>query len=227
MHMKMTKKLTSIVSISLVMFGLGTYVFYPAISDFFFFLPYRNNAEFKKVESALKEDRDMIRKNPRNDSAYYSLGQGLYSLKGLDDAIDALTKATEIDPTKAYYWSFIAKAYQAKKDYIGARDMFIKVLEVEPGKPVNYTNLAWHYYFRIDAEQKKAFDVLKKGLELFPEDRTILFDITRYYLYDKNETEFRKYAPRYLKIDPSNELIKKTYELGIPKTTEKPTNPTP
>ena len=225
--MKIAKKLTIIVSISLAIIGLCTYVFYPAISDFFFFLPYRSNVEFKKVESALKEDRDMIRKNPRNDSAYYSLGQGLYSLKGgLDDAIWALTRATEIDPTKAYYWSFIAKAYQAKKDYIGARDMFIKVLDVEPNKPVNYTNLAWHYYFRIDAEQKKAFDVLKKGLEIFPEDRAILFDITRYYLYDKNETEFRKYAPRYLKVDSSNEVIKKAYELGIPKTPENPTNPT-
>ena len=101
--MKIAKKLTIIVSISLAIIGLCTYVFYPAISDFFFFLPYRSNVEFKKVESALKEDRDMIRKNPRNDSAYYSLGQGLYSLKGgLDDAIWALTRATEIDPTKAY-----------------------------------------------------------------------------------------------------------------------------
>lgn len=211
-YMKLRKRPIIIAGISLAVAGLLAYSFYPAISDFFFLLPYQKNVEFKNVESALKEDREMIRKNPQHDGAYYSLGQGLYSLKGYDDAIDAFISATEIDPKKVYYWSFLAKAYQAKKDYLGARDMFTKVLDMEPDKPVNYTNLAWLYYFRIDEEQKKAFDILKKGLTRFPEDRAMLFDITRYYLYDNNWEEFLKYAPRYLAIDPDYPAIRDKYK---------------
>ncbi len=210
--MKASKK----VLISLLIFAaLGgglLYGFHPAISDFFFFLPYQKNPEFKKVESALKEDREMIRKNPRNDSAYYSLGQGLYSLKGYDDAANALREAAKIDPTRVYYWSFLAKIYQGKKGYLGARDAFTKVLDMEPDRQVNYTNLAWLYYFRLDPEKDKAFEVLKKGLERFPNDKAILFDITRYYLYDNNWEEFLKYAPRYLAIDPDYPAIRDKYK---------------
>lgn len=154
----------------------------------------------------------MIRKNPRNDSAYYSLGQGLYSLKGYDDAANALREAAKIDPTRVYYWSFLAKIYQGKKGYLGARDAFTKVLDMEPDRQVNYTNLAWLYYFRLDPEKDKAFEVLKKGLERFPNDKAILFDITRYYLYDNNWEEFLKYAPRYLAIDPDYPAIRDKYK---------------
>ncbi len=176
---------------------------------------YRNYAGFWNSYPALKENRDFIRKNPSNDSAYYSLGQGLYGLKAYDGAIDAFTHAIAITPNAYYYWAFLGKAYQAKKDYAKARDTYAKVLELEPGKKVNYTNLAWLYYFRLPGEEYKAYEVLQKGLEKFPTDKDILFDITRFYLYDKNEVEFRKYAKRYLKIDPTSELIKKAYEKGF------------
>lgn len=173
---------------------------------------YSNHKDFATVRETMKANLDFIRKNPNNDSAYYSLGQGFFGLQGYDDAIWAFKEAIRISPNTYYYWSFLGKAYQAKKDYPPTRDAYEKTLEFEPNKPFNYTNLAWLYYFRLEAEKDKAFEVLKKGLEKFPTDKDILFDITRYYIYDENKKEFLKYAPRYINVDATNELINKKYK---------------
>lgn len=162
---------------------------------------------FEQIKPTFEDNFEFIKQNPNNDSAYYSLGQGFYSLKGYDDAIWAFSEAVKINPKLYYYWINLANAYQAKKDYISARDAYIKGLGLEPNKPAFYTALAWLYYFRLEPEKDKAFEVLKRGLEKFPDDKAILFDITRYYLYDKNKEEFLKYAPKYIKLDSANEAI--------------------
>lgn len=210
-----TYKPLFIIGIVLVTVLAGTIFARSYLGDAVFILKYRNQPGFWSIYDALKENRDFIKKNPNNDSAYYSLGQGLYTIGAIDGAIDAFLNAVHISPKNDYYWSFLGRSYQAKKNYPNARYSYIKALEAGPDKVLNYTKLAWLYYFRLPGEEYKAYEVLKKGLEKFPLDKDILFDITRFYLYDKNEAEFRKYAPRYLKIDPTNELIKKAYENGF------------
>lgn len=176
---------------------------------------YEKQKIFGQVRTTLEDNLQALEKNPKNDSAYDSLGQGFFGLRGYDDAIWAFTEATKLKPESDSYWFFLGKAYQAKKDYKKAKEAYIKTLEINPNNPLYYTTLAWLYYFRLDAEMNKAYEILKKGLGKFPTDKDILFDITRFYLYDKNEKEFRKYAPRYLKIDPNQDLIKNAYEKGI------------
>lgn len=168
---------------------------------------YQGKEGFAQVKPTLEENFAFIKKNPNNDSAYYSLGQGFYALGGFDDAIWAFSEAVKINPKLYYYWINLGNAYKAKKIYLSARNAYIKGLELEPNKQSHYMALAWLYYFRIEPEKDKAFEVLKRGLEKFPDDKDLLFEITRYYLYDKNNEEFLKYAPRYLKIDPKNELV--------------------
>lgn len=196
----------------LVIAGLGVLIFLSFVRTNRILDKYSNHKDFAAVRETMEVNLDFIGKNPNNDSAYYSLGQGFFSLKGYDDAIWAFKEAIRISPNTYYYWSFLGKAYQAKKDYLPARDAYVKTLELETDKPFNYTNLAWLYYFRLETEKDKAFEVLKKGLEKFPNDKDILFDITRYYMYDENKKEFLKYAPRYIKINPNNGAINKKYK---------------
>lgn len=195
----------AIVGAGIVLLLLSTFMKQGGLLD-----KYENHKDFEKVRAALEENMATIEKNPKHDLAYYSLGQGLYGLGGYDDAVWAMKKALEIRPDIDYYWTFLGRTYQMKKDYPAARDAYIKALELAPNKQINYTNLAWLYYFRLDSEKEKAYEVLKRGLEKFPNDKDILFDITRYYLYDENKIEFLKYAPKYVKIDPTNELINST-----------------
>ncbi|MBI2638526.1 hypothetical protein HYW83_02955 [Candidatus Peregrinibacteria bacterium] len=196
----------------LVIAVLGVFIFLSFIRSDRILDKYSHHKDFAVVGETMKANLDFIKKNPNNDSAYYSLGQGFFGLQGYDDAIWALKEAIRISPNTYYYWSFLGKAYQAKKDYPSARDAYIKTLEFEPNKPLNYTQLAWLYYFRLEPEKDKAFETLQKGFEKFPADKDILFDITRYYMYDQNKKEFLKYAPKYIKIDPKNEAINKKYQ---------------
>ena len=196
----------------LIIVGLGMLIFFSLMGEYRLLDKYADHKDFETVRGTMQENLDFIKKNPSNDSAYYSLGQGFYSLKGYDDAIWAFKETVRISPNTYYYWSFLGTAYQAKKDYSSARDAYIKTLELEPDKPLNYTQLAWLYYFRLEPEKDKAFEVLGKGLEKFPTDKDILFDITRYYMYDENKKEFLKYAPRYIKVDATNEAINKKFK---------------
>ncbi len=214
--MNLTTKKFKIFLVSLAIIGIVFVLFFRQIGDFvgerIFIAKYSQTKDFWITYSVIKENKEFIRKNSNNDSAYDSLGQGYYALQAYDYAAGAFKRATEISPKHVDYWSFLGRTYQAMKDYQRARDAFTEVLKLDPDRPDNYTKLAWLYYFRLDLEKDKAFEVLKQGLEKFPNDKNILFDITRFYLYDENKKEFLKYAPRYLKIDPNQELIKNKYK---------------
>lgn len=208
-------KRSSLLIAGTILVVLAGIFFVSRIPDYLFILKYHKREHFWDVYATYKENRAFIKDNPNNDSAYYSLGQGFYGLGDFDKAIEAFKKAAEIAPEKGHYWTFLGRTYQIKKDYPRASAAYTKTIEADHTRPDNYTTLAWLYYFRLKPEKDKAFDVLKQGLSYFPDDKEILFDITRYYIYDRNEA-FRPYAKHYLKIDPSQILIKNAYENGLP-----------
>jgi len=215
-----SKKVLSILGIVVAVLLLLVIFFYKSIDLFIkesvIVIKYRNQESFWTVFPTFKENLAFVQANPNNDSAYDSLGQGFYALGGFSDAIKAFKRATEIDPTNDARWFFLAKAYMVKKEYTNARDAYYKAIEFGNSRVTEYKDLAWVYYFRIEPEKDKAYEVLKQGLEKFPNDKDLLFDLTRFYLYDKNKTEFMKYAPLYLKIDPKNELILNNYKEWKP-----------
>lgn len=208
----MTKRKILLIVEILIVFIAGIFIVYTLTKSDRMLDKYASNKDFPIMEKALKEGLAMVKKNPHDDAIYFYLAQSFYKLQGYDDALWALNKAITIAPTNSPYITLFGKIYQTKKDYVVARDAYIKALELDPSKVYSYTNLAWVYYFRLPDEKDKAFDVLKKGLEKFPNDRDLLFDIVRYYMYDQNKKEFLKYAPRYIKIDSAYEPINKTYK---------------
>ncbi len=174
---------------------------------------YGSHYDFNTVYSVIKENKALLAKNSRHDGALDSLAQGYYVLGALDEARDAILKATELRSDNDAYWSRLGQIYQRRKEYPLAASAYEKALLVNPKKKEHYKNLAWLYYFRSEGEDRlKAFPVLERGLKAFPKDQDLLFDITRYYLYDKNAKEFLKYAPRYLAVNPQDKAMQKDYE---------------
>ncbi len=174
---------------------------------------YGSHKDFDRIYSVIHENKALIAQKPDNDSAYDSLAQGYYVLGALDQARDAMLKATELKGDYDAYWSRLGKIYQAKKEYPLAATAYQKALRVNPKKKDHYKNLAWLYYFRFDgADHLKAFPILQSGLQSLPKDKDLLFDITRYYLYDNNVKEFLKYVPQYLAVNPQDSAMKKDYE---------------
>lgn len=191
---------------------------------------YGQRKDFLVVKQVIDENRAFVRANSRNDSAYYSLCQGYYVLGALDEAIAACQQAADLKPEQDYYWSFLAKAYQGKKDYARAAEMYRQALSLNAGRSGNYTTLAWLYYFRVKDAEPQAYEVLEAGLQKFPDDRGLLFDITRYHRYDRHDAEFLKYAERYLAVNPSDETVRQWYDevaRGGQPAVPKPDEPEP
>ncbi|MBI2483933.1 tetratricopeptide repeat protein [Candidatus Uhrbacteria bacterium] len=170
-----------------------------------FVAAYSGHKDFETIYPVIKEARAIVMKDPRHDGAYHSLAQSYYTLGAYDQARDALVQAIEIIPANDAYWSFLGKTYQAMKSYPEAAEAYRRALELDPNRTEYYIRLAWLYYFRFEGdEMQKSYDILSKGLELYPEDKDLLFDITRYYLYENKMEEFARYAQRYLKVDQSD-----------------------
>jgi len=171
-----------------------------------FRVQYSSHQDFETIYPLIKEAREIVRKNPRHDGAYQSLAQSYFTIGAFDRARDALLVAVEIVPDNDAYWSFLGKTYQRLKAYPDAAAAYARALELDESRVEYYTQLAWLYYFRFEGDDMlKSYDILKQGLERFPDDKDLLFDITRYYLYENKMEEFTMYAPRYLAVDPTDQ----------------------
>lgn len=185
--------------------GNGQLFTVPDAAEKQFVKTYSTHKDFETIYPVIQEAQKIVKKNPRHDGAYQSLAQSYFTLNAYDRARDSLLRAVEIVPDNDAYWSFLGKTYQRLKAYPDAASAYTRALELNKNKIEYYTQLAWLYYFRFEGDDMlKSYDILKQGLELFPEDKDLLFDITRYYLYENKMEEFVQYAPRYLKVDPSD-----------------------
>lgn len=211
MLLKLNKRIWVEIVIAVALLALGVFIYFAYTDPTRILSKYSRMPGFDHSYPAMADNLRIIKQHPGAHGAYHSLAQGFYSLKGYDDALWAISEAVKLSPNTYYYWLFLGQVQQTRKNYPAARDAYIKALDLEPNKPVNYTTLAWLYYFRLEPEKNKAYDALKQGLEKFPDDKNILFDITRYYMYDENKDEFLKYAPRYRKLDPNNSPINEFY----------------
>lgn len=170
-----------------------------------FVAAYSGHKEFETIYPVIKDARERIKKNPRHHAAFHSLAQSYFTLGAFEQARDALLAATNIAPDNDAYWSFLGKTYQRLKAYPDAANAYARALELSPKKVEHYTQLAWLYYFRFEGDDmQKSYGILKQGLEQFSNDKDLLYDITRYYLYENKMAEFAEYALRYLQVDPQD-----------------------
>ncbi|MBI4250697.1 hypothetical protein HY622_03855 [Candidatus Uhrbacteria bacterium] len=210
------KKKITILGLGIFFFvGVAFFAWNRGVTQFFFqsdkaekqfITTYSAHKDFATIYPLITEAREIVQKNPRHDGAYQSLAQSYFTIGAFDRARDALLKAVEIVPDNDAYWSFLGRTYQRLKAYPDAAAAYAHALELDRSRVEYYTQLAWLYYFRFEGDDMlKSYDILKQGLERFPDDKDLLFDITRYYLYENKMEEFAYYAPRYLVVDPTDQ----------------------
>ncbi len=103
------------------------------------------------LEEALKSRAESLKKNKALNDAF---NQGMEALKGgqYQAAIDALTKASELDPKQDVVWGQLGEAYSllgasktgAERDaaYGKATESYLKALELRPNDPAYHNNYA-------------------------------------------------------------------------------------
>jgi len=145
----------------------------------------RGNALFndKKYTKAIEEYELAIQNNPELKAAYRYIGESYKMIfqpgketadnkvRG-DKALEALKKAYEIDPDNKEIIYSLADMYDKIRDVGNAEQLFLRIIELEPGNMNNYY-IAAEFYKRYAAENKelkqKAEQMYLRRIETDPD----------------------------------------------------------
>lgn len=126
------------------------------------------------LERAAQLFRDLLKADPDNLYAHYSLGIILYNrgADSLPEAAEHFEAVTKHDPTDAHAWFFLGRAWQEEPDK--AKHYYLKALELNPYLP-GALNLV-HPLVRQD-DPKKADELLQRFKDLVEARWTAQADI--------------------------------------------------
>jgi small glutamine-rich tetratricopeptide repeat-containing protein alpha len=103
-------------------------------------------------------------------------GNGLMTKKEHDKAIDAYTKAIELDSTNPIYFSNRAAAHSSKGDHLSAIGDAEKAIELDPNFTKGYSRLG-HAQYSI-GDYAAAATAYRRGLELDPTNASLKQGLT-------------------------------------------------
>jgi tetratricopeptide (TPR) repeat protein len=87
----------------------------------------------------------------------------LKSQKKYRETESELLKLTKLDPTEPRYYAYLAEFYLEQNDMDKAKQMYDKILQVEPKNPT--VNLALHDYYSRKGDEEQAFMHLKRAFQ--------------------------------------------------------------
>lgn len=172
----------------------------------------------RTLDPAVQIFSEAVERYPKSPRLAIGLGMAFYSRGNYDDAVKALIKAADLDPSDARCYYFLSKAYDSspgQADDVIAR--FRRFAELEPQNAH-----ALYYYAMSLWKGRRAQDenvdvsqiesLLKKAVELdpkFPEARLQLGN-----LYS-DQKKYSDAAPQYeLALNENSDLADAHYRLG-------------
>jgi len=195
----------------------------------------RGNALFneKKYTKAIEEYELAVQNNPELKEAYRYIGESYKAIfqpgKESEDnkirgakALEALKKAYEIDPDNKDIIYSLADMYDKLRDVANAEQLFLRIIELEPGNMNNYY-IAAEFYKRYAGENKdlkqKAEQMYLRRIETDP-------DAVQGYAYMANyydnlpATEFKDKFDRALEYHSKRKAIEPNsaelyYTIGV------------
>lgn len=179
---------------------------------------------------AIEEYERALHYNPELVQAYRFLGESYKNMykPGMDNeanneraqqALDALTKALEIDPDNKQIIHSLGDMYDKMRKFEEAEQLFLMILEQEPTNMSNYYVVAG-FYKRYAAEdndlKSRAEKMYLRRIETDPENREGYSYLAQFYDEQQPLPEFDKaYAAHMMQteMEPDNALV--WYTLGV------------
>lgn len=120
------------------------------------------------LEEAKSRARIILRIDPKNVEGLMLLGNALAGLKNLDDALDVLNRAIEVDPERAGVYSNLGVLQYAKGDPALAEKAFREAVAVAPRSVDAHVNLG--NFYRVVKRYAEAESVLHAALPFGAKD---------------------------------------------------------
>jgi len=126
----------------------------------------------KQPDAAIPAFQKVVRLDPNHQGAWGALGAQLIKVRRFEDAINALKRATELEPRKPSYWNNLAVAYRETNQInlaLAALDSNMK-LAAPHGTWADWHNLgtAYRNLGRERDRQSKAVIALRQSVKLNP-----------------------------------------------------------
>jgi tetratricopeptide (TPR) repeat protein len=109
------------------------------------------------AEDAIAKFNEVLRRDPKNDAAYYELSRIAFESGNMDKSIDFSQNAIKLNPDNEYYYQYLAEAKGAKQDYAGAAKTYESLVKLKPKEYDYYYD--WAYMLAKSEKYKEAIDV--------------------------------------------------------------------
>ena len=184
----------------------------------------------QNYRGAIEEYERALHYNPDLVQAYRFLGESYKNLYRPGDesesnldraqkALDALTKALEIDPSNRQIIHSLGDMYEKMRNFEEAEKLFLQILEMEPTNMNNYYVVAG-FYKRYAGEHEELKNMAEKmylrRIETDPENPEGYSYLAQFYDEQAPLPEFDKAYSAHLmraELEPENHLV--WYTLGV------------
>lgn len=155
--------------------------------------------------------------DPEGAEAFWPLikiGQVKELAGDYDGAKQALIKAVEIQPGSYLAHANLANLYfRHYQDFVKAEEHYLKAIEpLDSRVVVYYYDLHEIYRYFYKTETTLAEDILKQGIERYPEETNLMAILANYYKSLDRKEEAIEYYHKILEINPDSEVAKKGLE---------------
>jgi tetratricopeptide (TPR) repeat protein len=168
----------------------------------------QNNLEdtFTSLKKATDLRKELAIQSADSDPYYY-LG-ATYAIRFMktksendfNEAVKLLKTAIEIKPRSAMYYQALGLTYEFHSDADLALDNYLKAAEHAPKDPYNYFHMA-DVYAKLKHNDDAAIELLKKAMELKPDNGEAHWRLAQVYSHKGNNAEAISYLLRTIELD--------------------------
>jgi tetratricopeptide (TPR) repeat protein len=172
----------------------------------------------RTLDPAVTVFQRAVERYPNSPRLMVGLGMALYSRGNYDDAVKALLRGADLNPTDSRCYLFLSRAYDSSPSQADeVIDRFRRYAELEPG------NAKAQYYFAMSLWKGKRMEdpnldlhriesLLKKAISLDPKLADAHFQLANLY---SDENKYAEAIPEYLRARELNpDLADAYYRLG-------------
>jgi tetratricopeptide (TPR) repeat protein len=175
--------------------------------------------ELQKYDLAIREARDVLKKDPENAVAHYYIAWSFWKLGRLNDAIQSAQKALRHNPEYAHVHSLMGVLLDQTGKLQKAVAYHQKAIQLMPGEADIHVAYAYHLYRCFPSsvsapviyphtplwkDWQDAFHVLEQALKLNPNHAGAYRARAMWWVKKQNFADARQDALTALRIAPTN-----------------------
>ena len=146
-----------------------------------------------------------VHEDPQLDKGWLAIADFYYRLKDFKEASIYINKALNIDGENPTYWKKSGEIFQVLKNYHEADFSYKQAIELGNYEIDTWQN--WAFTLSKLHDFESATQVLMQGIEFYPDNTQLLFQLAGMHLKNKNKICAKQILDQLLPLSPSNAML--------------------